>query len=385
MRSWWWMGLLALASMPGAWADGGPRKIDALVADWLEDNNVESVAVGVIRGGRLVLAAGYGYADREKDLRATPDTDYMLASVSKPFVALAALKLVEQGKLDLDADISRYLGFKLRHPWFPQKKITLRQLLTHRAGIKDASDEEVEDYPALDPDQSLEDTVRAALLPSGPEYRRGAYWLKKSPPGRRFEYANLGAALAALVIEKAADLPFNEYCNQEFFEPLGMKRTRWFYRELPKGTPVAMPCDEDGEPYGLYSFNDYPSGSLRSSVHDLARFLQMLLGRGERDGAQVLTPASIREFETRQAAAEDGEWIGLNIYSQDGKEFSHDGGEAGVSTEIRYCPARGDAIILLSNTDDADFDELLEVLWDGKDDGDDGFDEEVEEDDDGDD
>lgn len=343
-------------------ANSAADRLDATVAEWLAENQASSVAVGVIKGGQLVFAKGYGLANRETKMPATPDTVYLLASVSKPVIALAALTLVEAGKLNLDEEVSPYVGFTLRNPHFPQAKITMRHLLTHTAGITDASEADEVTYPRPDPDQSLEATIRQVFLPEGKEYREGAYWSPENAPGMRFEYANYGATLAGFVVEKASGMPFTEYCNHAIFTPLRMNQTRWYNRELPPDAKIAMPYNLDFEPYGIYSFNDYPSGSLHSSVHDFARLLRMLIQGGELDGARVLTAASLKEFERPQFKGEDeGEWMGLFIFSNGASQYGHDGSEAGVSTEFRY-DAKGDGAIVLCNADDADTTALMEAL-----------------------
>lgn len=354
------VGLLLLISRIAA-ADSAADALDQQVNDWLEANHASSVAVGVIQDGELVFAKGYGLANREKQEAATADTVYLLASVSKPVVALAALTLVEQGKLDLDEDINQYVGFSIRNPNFPDRPITMRHLLHHAAGLEDASEEDERDYPS-DPDETLEQTIRAALLPDGQDYADGAYWSKENAPGEEFEYANIGSALAGLVVEKASGMPFHEYCNAQVFTPLRMNHTRWLNRELPEGTRIAMPYDADFNSYGIYSFNEYPSGSLHSSVNEFARLILMLLHEGELDGVRVLRPESVQEFERPQFQGEDdGEMIGLYIFLSGSAEHGHDGIEAGVSTEFRYND-EGDGAIVLCNADDADTGALIEIL-----------------------
>ncbi len=133
--------------------------LDTYIEQWLTSNKVSSTTVAIIKNGQLILAKGYGLANRETAMLANADTLYSMASCSKPFVGLSALQLVEQGKLDLDQDISNYLGFTVRNPNFPEVSITMRQLLAHAASVVDADDRTVAEYPRPDPVTPLEDTT----------------------------------------------------------------------------------------------------------------------------------------------------------------------------------------------------------------------------------
>ena len=313
---------------------------------------LSALNVGRIEDGQLVRVGAYGIADQGSGQAATPETIYALASVSKVFVGLAVARAIELGlDIDLDADINDYLGWStpLAHPDFPGTPITLRQLVRHRSGIVADGPDDYDTYPKPDPTGSLSDFLETLL--ANPES-----WTEAAPDAAE-EYSNLGAALAALVVEKVAGRPFEVFCNEEVFEPLGMRDTRWFYRELSASqrARLARPEGEDG-PLEHYGFPDWPSGQLRSTVGDLARAIAMLSDGGTYNGETFLSGANHALFQQ----------VPLFIVKE-GTLFNHSGGESGVNTYIEY-DENGDGLIILTNQDLEDdaldelFDEAIEAL-----------------------
>ncbi len=297
------------------------EQLDRLIAE----NGVPSISVGILRDGALVSTVTRGLADVEGDRPATPETIYGLASCSKPVVGLAtALLIDEQPAVDLDGDVNDWLEWDppLAHPEHPGVPITLRMLLRHTAGITSDSDDDYDTYPKPDPDVDLEGFLRPLLA-------EPASWVGR--PGAREDYSNLGIALAALVVERAAGMDFRRFCEARIFDPLQMSDTRWFYGDLSSEQHArhAIPHDLDGEPYEIYGFNDYPSGLLRSTVPDFARLMGALAGGGRLDGAQVLPAAAVRLFHDEALAIVADEDGPLGV-------FEHSGSEAGVGAYFVY-------------------------------------------------
>jgi CubicO group peptidase (beta-lactamase class C family) len=340
--------------------------LDEVVADWLETSGVSSVSVALLRGGRVARAEAYGVADRERDVEATPDTIYLMASCSKPVVGMTAMALVDEGALDLDADIGDYLGFDVRNPHFPEVAITLRLVLAHSASLVDASQQDLETYPRPDPTVPLEQTIREALLPGGAQYQGGAFWSSDAAPGTANKYANFGSALAALVVEKAADRPFQRYSEEVILAPLGLANTRWFYGDLPAPDRVAVPYDEGLEPFGAYGFDDWPSGQLRAPMPEYARLLLALMGRGTLDGVTVLSAGAVAELERVQYPDLD-ETQALHLFTSEDDAgrptFWHEGEESGAAAAFVYRPD-GVGAVFAANGDIAedDYDDLTERL-----------------------
>jgi CubicO group peptidase (beta-lactamase class C family) len=253
----------------------------------------------------LATPMSQGVADRTTGRRVTADDPVRIASISKLVVAIGVLRLVELGSLDLDADVSTYLGWPLRNPAFPGRAITLRLLLSHRSSLVDGID-----Y-ALPLDQSL----RAALADP-------AAWDRDHAPGGYFRYANINFPVVASVMERVTGERFDRLMQRLVLGPLGLNacfnwascddatiaRAVTLYdatgkplRDDDRGRRHACPvvpardggCDlsrwEAGRNGALFS----PQGGLRISARDLGRIGQMLLNDGRVGGRRFLKPASI--------------------------------------------------------------------------------------------
>lgn len=240
---------------------------------------------------RILASGASGLADRARGRALTIEDPARIASISKLVVAIGVMRLVEQGKLDLDRDVSDYLGWTLRNPAFPDRPITLRLLLSHRSSLKD----DIE-YWAI----PLGTTLQQAL-------GNPAAFDSTHPPGSHFRYANLGFPVIASVMEKASGERFDRLMERLVLRPLGLDAcfnwttcsdaavVRAAVLSAPDGTvlrddlrgrrpdcPVLGPPDCDlaayrlGDNGALFS----PQGGLRISVRDLARVGQLLLNRG---------------------------------------------------------------------------------------------------------
>ena len=153
-----------------------------------------------------------------------------IGSISKTFTATAAMQLWEKGMLQLDVDINKYLDFKITNPKYPDKPITIFQILTHTSSIQDGKAYH-ESYSCGDPTQSLHDWIYNNLNPDGTYYYQGSSFGDWSP-GTNTKYSNVAFGLLGLIVEKLAKKPFNEYCKENIFKPLGMINTGWFLREV---------------------------------------------------------------------------------------------------------------------------------------------------------
>ncbi len=253
----------------------------------------------------LAKPTSRGVADRSTGRRVTADDPVRIASISKLVVAIGVLRLVEEGRLDLDADVSTYLGWPLRNPAFPDRAISLRMLLSHRASLVDGID-----Y-ALPLDQSL----RTAL--GDP-----AAWDRDHAPGGYFRYANINFPIVASVMERATGERFDRLMQRLVLRPLDLRACfNWAscdhatiagavtlydasgkaVRDDDGGLRPACPvvpardggCDlnrwQPGANGALFS----PQGGLRISARDLARIGQMLLKGGRVGGRRFLQPASV--------------------------------------------------------------------------------------------
>ena len=248
-----------------------------------------------------------GLADPQSGRAITPGDPVRIASISKTFVAIGVMKLVEQGRLDLDSDVSAWLGWNLRNPAFPDRPITLRQLLSHTSSIRDHDDQ----Y-AIPLGGSVRETMAAAT----------SWDLERGPGDGFFTYSNMNFPIVASIVERVTGTRFDIWMRANVLDPMKMDAcfnwptcsddaiARAVQLSAPDGTPIRddlqgrrpdcpvyveepTPCDLSlwrlGENGALFA----PQGGLRISVRGLARVGRMLLGGGTLDGARILSPQSV--------------------------------------------------------------------------------------------
>src|SRR5690606_11857991 len=220
----------------GATAGAAPADLDdraalesfvhGLVGPMMKANSSPSGTVAISLRGELIFEKGYGYQDVETRIPVDPaKTLFRPGSVSKLFTWVSVMQLVEQGKLDLDADVNTYLEtFKIREAF--DTPITLRNIMTHTAGFEDGG----LGYLIIDdPDRIM--PLREAMQRYQPD--------RVNPPGKQTAYSNYATALAGLIVENVSGLPFADYVQQHIFDPLGMERST-FLEPLPEPMAAHM-------------------------------------------------------------------------------------------------------------------------------------------------
>ena len=176
----------------------------------------------------------YGYQDKEEEIETSIDTIYRIASISKTVLAIGAMKLVEEGLLDLDEDISTYLGFDVKNPNHPNCKITTRMLMTQTSSISDGFDDEeltnetrVDGYNGVN-GRHLGLPLITLLVPNDTEYYTDLTFDKRLP-GTHFEYSNFGCGILACIMEKVANQNFDEYMKKVVFDKLNIDGSYYAY------------------------------------------------------------------------------------------------------------------------------------------------------------
>jgi CubicO group peptidase (beta-lactamase class C family) len=282
----------------------------------------------------------------ERHIPATPDTAFEAASIAKTILATCVMQLVEEGRLDLDVEISRYVGFTVRHPRWPDP-ITLRLLLTHRASIADREGEIAagrEGHPL--------DAFLKGYLIEGRRPRAAAF--HPARPGTVAAYSNVGAALAALAVEHVGGESFAAWSTRRVFLPLRMTNTGW--TAAPRdGVLFATPhAARDGgfTPLPQASHALYPVVDLRSSARDLARFARAILREGELDGTRILAPSSVRAMLRPADDAGGDQALAWQLRELGGARVAgHEGEDRGATTALFLDPVAGTGAVVLGNGD----------------------------------
>jgi serine beta-lactamase-like protein LACTB len=325
--------------------------IEKAISNFMAANSVPGISVAVVQNGELVWSEGFGMADLENFVPASPATLYRLGSISKPITATAILQLSERGKLDLDAEVQKYC------PAFPKKEwpITTRELLGHLAGIRHYNQDGKGDIP--------EDSARhfASMDEALKIFAQDPLVAK---PGAKFHYSTYGYTLLGCVLQGAAGEKYVDYVKENIFEPAGMEetrddnffaivphRTRWYHKDSAGVVQNAGVLD---------SSYKIPGGGLLSSADDMARFeIAMLTNK-------LVKPATREMMWTPQKPLEvpkDDYGLGWGMMEKYGlKLVGHDGAQQGTSTAIILAPEKRAGVVVLANLDDVDALELSEQI-----------------------
>jgi CubicO group peptidase (beta-lactamase class C family) len=320
---------------------------DRRVPQLLRDQGVPGAAVVVVAGGRQVLAEGYGHADLGRRRPVVPDrTAFAVASVSKTVTATAAMRLVEEGRLDLDADVNRYLdGFRVADT-YPERPVTLAHLLTHTSGFED----DLVGMAALTPEDAL--PLAEYLATYQPRRVR--------PPGEVPAYSNgYGYALVGHLVEAASGVPFADYVSQRVLQPLGMDHTRFTQRpaagtRLDAATPYVS-GNREAPP--LY-MNPLPAGGAYATATDMGRFMLAHLGGGRLGDTRVLRPETVaRMHQPRHWLHPRLPGVGYGLLEQviSGQRIiGHDGNTLGGHARFGLLPVHDAGIFVATNGDGSD-------------------------------
>jgi len=327
-------------------------ELDAFIEARLDQAEVPGLAAAIVVEGSLRWVGAYGWANLEEERPVTPDTTFMLASVSKTVTATAVMQVIEDGDLALDDDVEEVLAFWVANPSHPADPITTRQLLLHTSSIVDNWDVLAGYYVQGDSPIPLGTYLEDYLDPAGALYDAADNYAG-SAPGARYDYSNMGASLAGYLVEAATGTPFDAHCEARIFEPLGMTDTGWHLADIDTSV-LAMPYGgSPGSyvPYGHYGYPDYPDGALRTSVVQLARFLAANMGDGSLGPARILEAGTLELMRTVSAPsiAPDQGLVWYYEPSLGDDVIGHNGGDDGVSTDMYYRLSDGVGIIVLTN------------------------------------
>ena len=317
---------------------------------------IPGFAAAVVDQDRILYQKGFGFADIEKKVPYTTETIQNIASVSKTLISIALMKAEEKNIVRMDTPINKYLAFKVIHPIYPEVPITLWHLATHTSGIKDI-DLLYNKYAYSQgkvPEMKLGTYLKQCLSEGGEWYSKKNFG--EHSPGEEYSYSNVGAALAAYVLECAAGIPFSEYTEKYILEPLSLKNSGWYYQDVKDGIHASL-YDSDLKPIDPYTLITYPDGGFRTSCLGLAKVLMAVLNEGKIGDKQILEEGSVQKMLTPQFDPEkiplgfksDGKNIGIFWDIQKNGIIGHTGGDPGVTTLIFFDPELKIGSIFMTN------------------------------------
>jgi CubicO group peptidase (beta-lactamase class C family)/D-alanyl-D-alanine dipeptidase len=321
------------------------RRLGDYVAVQMKDKGLPAVSLALVEDQQTVWARGFGEADPQDRRPATAATVYRVGSVSKLFTDLAIMRLVEQGRLDLDAPVTRYLpDFRPRDPF--ARPLTLRMLAAHRSGL--AREPPVGNYFVAD-EPTLAETMRS-LNRTELVYA----------PGTKSKYSNAGVAVLGYVLERTQGRPFADHLRHELLEPMGLRRTSFAPRDdLVRDLARAVMWTYDGRVFAAPTFElgMAPAGSMYSTVTDLGRFLSVLFAGGRAPGGQIVRPETLEAMWTPQFAesgARSGFGIGFGVARAGGRRIvGHNGAIYGFATSLLALPEEKLGVVAVTTRDSA--------------------------------
>ncbi len=328
-----------------------PSNIEELktaIAKLIEERKVPAVAIAMIDATGPIWIGALGEKNLKNHSVADENTLFRIGSTSKMFVALSVLKLVEQGKLSLSdklSDLAPDLVFT--NQWSQTDPILVAHLLEHTTGWDDIH---LPEYAHNDP--------TPVTLKQGLDFHPHSR-ISRWKPGSRMSYCNSGPPVAAYIVEKITGQNFEEYVQENFFDPIGMSTATYFLNDNVKSHGVTS-YDNGNQPQEYWHLLVRPSGSINASVLDMSKFLQFYINRGSVMGKQLISKASLIRMETAKttSASEAGQesGYGLNNYSSPHSSWiyrAHDGGVNGGLTELAYLPSANLGHVIMINSGDA--------------------------------
>lgn len=265
--------------------------LSGLIEQTLQDKNVPSISIALVRGDSIVWKAAFGYANIRTRTLATPEALYNAASTFKAVTATALMQLAEQGKFKLDHPVNRYLGeFPVRDRMQSEQAVTFTHVLSHWSGLT-----------------SWPSRGKAAIKPIwGRELPRTLEQIVPElysirAPETRFEYNNYGYGLAGLLLEKISGLEYEQYVCDHVLKPLRVKTPHPVYPSPDMVELMALPYDttaagKQPRPAPQVRTDCYPAGNAYLTAEDMARFLGAHLNGGAFQGNRILSPDSVRQM-----------------------------------------------------------------------------------------
>ena len=329
--------------------------LDKGFAEIMEKHNAVGLMVAAVKDGEIVYNASYGYKDLENQVPVGEDDKLRIASISKTFVATAIMQLVEQGKVDLDADISDYMGFSLRNPAYPDIPVTVRMLLSHTSSMSDSNG-----YFSFDDfNPSVSPTWQKA-------------W-NSYEPGSRYQYCNLGYNTLGAIIEIASGERFDVYIKKHIFEPLGVDASHnvmdfdpeqliGIYRYVSgNGSFVESdaysldPADLENYRMGYSTTLFSPTGGVKISAKDLAKVMIMHMNKGAVGDVRIISQESSSLMQSEITPTNyEGESYGMAMISTndmfgDVRAVGHDGLALGAYTAMYWVKGGDFGVVVMTN------------------------------------
>ena len=319
----------------------------------METKNIPGAQLAIVSKDSVIWKHNFGYSDLENKTLVNDHTMFRIGSVTKSFIALTAMTLVEEGKLKLSDNVKQLAPeIPYRNKWSKTHPVQIVHLLEHTAGFDDMH---MVEYATQGKDWT---TLQG--LQFHPDSRTSRW-----KPGMHMSYCNGGPPMTAFVIEKITGETIEDYVQEKIFIPLGMKHTSFLLTDYVQQYLAKGYYGDDNTEAKYWHIIDRSAGSINSTVTEMAKYVQLYLNRGNIDSTRILQPSSIDRMEiaksTLAGKTGEDEGYGLHISSWDFKGVrmsGHTGGMNGYLTDFTYIPEKNIGFILFINKNGAGFRDL---------------------------
>lgn len=320
-----------------------------------KEQNIPGLALVIVVGDRIVYVHGFGLRDVEHSLPVSPDTLFEIGSTTKAFTAMAAMISVDEGKLGLDDPPKKYLSyFKLRDA-DADSRVTIRDLLSHRTGLKGNDD----DVWLKNPKLSREEIIRIVMISKPTAKLR-----------EKFQYNNVMYSAAGECVATAQQATWEEVIQTRIFEPLHMNSSAPSFQKLRDTSNFSQGYVANQNPKAIRLMdlsNVAPAGAIISSVRDMGQWLKVMIGAGMIDGKRLVSEKSFSELVSKQISVQENVDYGLGwglLRWQDLRLFTHTGGTDGFSSHVEIEPDRKLGFFLLCNVPEAELvKHIRRIIW----------------------
>jgi CubicO group peptidase (beta-lactamase class C family) len=358
------MSLILAITMFTACGQTKEERAQEEISKIMESTGAVGLAVAVVKDGEIIYSATFGKKSLEEGTAISQDDIFRIASISKSFTTTALMTLVEQGKLDIDMDVSDLVGFKVRNPKYPEVVITLKKLLSHTSGMNDT-----QGYFRLD-----------VLNPEkNPDYGK---CYNDYEPGTKYEYCNLGFNTIGAIVEKYAGVRFDNYIADKILKPLSLtanfnvdsldasKFVTLYNKEAVDTTEgaekifIPQPAAylsrakdiDSGYVMGYSTPLFSPTGGMKISAHDLARYMVMHMNYGvvPSTGVRVLSEESAKLMQSPVVETSEGEFYCLALRTTNrlipGETMvGHTGSAYGLYSAMFFEPEKRFGFVMMTN------------------------------------
>jgi CubicO group peptidase (beta-lactamase class C family) len=324
----------------------------------LVKNRIPGAGIAIVTKDSIVYLGGIGYANMETKTPVDENTIFGVGSITKSFIGLAFLKLVEEGRVNLQTPVKEIVpDIDIDNLWEKTDPVRIVHLLEHTSGFNDINFNDY--YLQGDPEIPLREALKIS------SNSRKVRWR----PGLISSYSSEGYALAGYILEKITGEKFEDYLRKNIFEPLSMTESTFLL--TPENRKLFAQGYEGGyKPSPFPYLYARPAGALNSSVHDMALFVQFLLNRGKLGGKQLINRSLIERMETPtsgwvvQAGLKKGYGLGIgNTFYKGFKWCGHNGATIGYAGAFAYSRELGKGCVLLTNYYDFDFISGINEIW----------------------